>query len=326
MTPLTDANRAQAIAAKILARIRRGDLDPRRAAEHLGLPFDQDDITAILELAVHPAYLLCETPSTGRAEGPEAAGAENVLEECRSIGNGIWAGGQWEKFTEHTSMMLECMVACFKRGATLAAAPQSPSPPIKMQLSQEWLDRHVAQDQDIDVEAFVPSPPDAFADYERTMRDEVIPAIVQGQKDNAERVAALRRGETTPQPPATDGGEDLREKIAEVIEPMGSGTARHKADRVLALITPRISALETELATAKHENQAMVSDLAEADERVAALERENERLKDRAAELRDALHDLCMLNAQKDAPVPAPTLTQWNAAWMVAEDLVRVEP
>lgn len=34
----------------LLGRIRRGELDPRPAAALLGLPFDQDIITGILEI------------------------------------------------------------------------------------------------------------------------------------------------------------------------------------------------------------------------------------------------------------------------------------
>lgn len=41
----------RATSAEILRKVRAGELDPRKAAENLGLPFDQDIITGILELA-----------------------------------------------------------------------------------------------------------------------------------------------------------------------------------------------------------------------------------------------------------------------------------
>ncbi len=40
-----------ALAAKLVEKVRAGELDPRRAAEALGLGFDQDEIMAILEKA-----------------------------------------------------------------------------------------------------------------------------------------------------------------------------------------------------------------------------------------------------------------------------------
>ena len=48
------------LAAELLAKIRSGQLDPRKAAEALGLPFDQDGITAILEAAAATELLQAE--------------------------------------------------------------------------------------------------------------------------------------------------------------------------------------------------------------------------------------------------------------------------
>jgi hypothetical protein len=49
---MTIADRAR----EIIANIRAGQLDPRPAAEALGLPFDQDIIMAILERAAWPTF------------------------------------------------------------------------------------------------------------------------------------------------------------------------------------------------------------------------------------------------------------------------------
>lgn len=52
-------------AADLLARIRAGDLDPRPAAEALGLGFDQDALTAILDAAAENAALIAENTKLG---------------------------------------------------------------------------------------------------------------------------------------------------------------------------------------------------------------------------------------------------------------------
>lgn len=44
-------------AAALVAAVRAGRLDPRHAAVRLGLPFDQDRIMAILELAASAGEL-----------------------------------------------------------------------------------------------------------------------------------------------------------------------------------------------------------------------------------------------------------------------------
>lgn len=49
--PEPSADKTAAIAAELVREVRAGRLDPRKAATHLGLPFDQDIIMGILERA-----------------------------------------------------------------------------------------------------------------------------------------------------------------------------------------------------------------------------------------------------------------------------------
>lgn len=62
VTPVTSngARTAPQLARELLSKIRSGQLDPRKAAEALGLPFDQDGITAILEAAAATELLQAE--------------------------------------------------------------------------------------------------------------------------------------------------------------------------------------------------------------------------------------------------------------------------
>lgn len=103
--------KARDAAADLVRKVRSGELDPRKAATHLGLPFDQDIIMAILELAASvpteefnplesPEFLNMETRRNARKVRAEVAEAklstlrESIAPVLEVIGKAT--GGPWQ--------------------------------------------------------------------------------------------------------------------------------------------------------------------------------------------------------------------------------------
>lgn len=81
---------APALARDIIAKVRAGQLDPRRAAEALGLRFDQDAIMAILESAAEGVAADGWRPiETAPRDGTEVEIAQITRARWSDPGSGI---------------------------------------------------------------------------------------------------------------------------------------------------------------------------------------------------------------------------------------------
>ena len=107
MGELSPQNRAR----DLLARIRAGELDPRPAAVALGLAFDQDEITAILEAA-----------SRSEAQPSGYDGLRQALAEAIEF-----AEQDWQALTPEGDAMLDRWRAALTFTASLSDASPKPS-------------------------------------------------------------------------------------------------------------------------------------------------------------------------------------------------------
>jgi hypothetical protein len=105
-------------AAEIYARVRSGGLDPRFAAERLGLPFDQDIIMGIIGAAA-------------RAEGPRPSGGGeltpcpccggNSVEAVQKPDPAYWEAGCWKCALAIERMTREDAIAAWNRRPSIPA-------------------------------------------------------------------------------------------------------------------------------------------------------------------------------------------------------------
>lgn len=104
-------------------------------------------------------------------------------------------------------------------------------------------------------------------------------------------------------------------RVVDALQSLRAENAAHKA-RIAELVplTPQMARAHVDLYT-------------EMKARAEAAEADNARLRDGRDDLKSALHDLVMLQAQEEIGcVPPPTCEQWKVAWAQAEELVRIEP